>query len=378
MLRSNRALAVVLAGAALGVAAPAASAQTGGCAGAPWMDTSRSPDERADRADRADDPGREGRDDARGLRQPHAREVLPIPRLCVPALRLNNGSAGVGSGGPVQPQATALPAPLGARRDRSTRHGALRTARSRGARPATIGRNLMEGPDINIARTPLNGRTFEAYGEDPYLAGPDRRREHRGHPVRRASSPTPSTTSPTTRRSTATPSTSTSTSGPCTRSTCRPSRTAVKQGDAGVGDVREEPGQRRVRLRAAGAPAGRAQGRLGLPAASSCRTSAPATTRSAARPAGWTSSCPPARTTASPLKAAVQSGQVPDGQPRRARAPDPATMFRFGLFDRPQTTTPIDARRDGADCARGRRGRHRAAEELRRRAAAAPRTARSR
>jgi hypothetical protein len=31
----------------------------------------------------------------------HARETLPIRRLCIPALRLNNGSAGVGSGGPV-------------------------------------------------------------------------------------------------------------------------------------------------------------------------------------------------------------------------------------------------------------------------------------
>src|SRR5262249_33793977 len=33
------------------------------------------------------------------------------------------------------------------------------------------GRNLMEGPNVNIARVPLNGRTFEAFGEDPYLAG---------------------------------------------------------------------------------------------------------------------------------------------------------------------------------------------------------------
>src|SRR5207253_226160 len=33
------------------------------------------------------------------------------------------------------------------------------------------GRNDVEGPDINIARIPVNGRTFEAYGEDPYLAG---------------------------------------------------------------------------------------------------------------------------------------------------------------------------------------------------------------
>ncbi len=49
-----------------------------------------------------------------------------------------------------------------------------------------------------------------------------------------------------------------------------------------------------------------------------------------------------------PLKQAVQSGQVPmatvDEHVRRILT----TMFRFGLFDRPQTTRPIDAKRDGA------------------------------
>ena len=100
----------------------------------------------------------------------HARETLPIRRLCIPALRLNNGSAGVGSGGPVQPQATALPAPLGlaASFDPAVafRYGAVMGRETR-----SIGRNLQEGPDINLARVPLNGRTFEAYGEDPHLAG---------------------------------------------------------------------------------------------------------------------------------------------------------------------------------------------------------------
>ena len=33
-----------------------------------------------------------------------------------------------------------------------------------------IGNSLLEAPDINIARVPQNGRTFEGYGEDPYLS----------------------------------------------------------------------------------------------------------------------------------------------------------------------------------------------------------------
>ena len=32
-----------------------------------------------------------------------------------------------------------------------------------------MGDDLLEAPDINIARVPQNGRTFEAFGEDPYL-----------------------------------------------------------------------------------------------------------------------------------------------------------------------------------------------------------------
>jgi beta-glucosidase len=154
----------------LAAAAPAASAQDGACAGAPWMDTHRSADERADllvaqmTLDEKVSMMHAVSDDE------HARETLPIARLCVPALRLNNGSAGVGSGGPVQPQATALPAPLGLAASFDPQV-ALRYGAVMGRETRAIGRNLQEGPDINIARVPLNGRTFEAYGEDPLLAG---------------------------------------------------------------------------------------------------------------------------------------------------------------------------------------------------------------
>ena len=40
-----------------------------------------------------------------------------------------------------------------------------------GADAVATGNLLLESPDINIARTPHNGRTFESFGEDPYLAG---------------------------------------------------------------------------------------------------------------------------------------------------------------------------------------------------------------
>lgn len=33
------------------------------------------------------------------------------------------------------------------------------------------GKDVMLGPGVNIARTPMNGRAFEYMGEDPYLAG---------------------------------------------------------------------------------------------------------------------------------------------------------------------------------------------------------------
>jgi beta-glucosidase len=161
-------LAVV---AALGlVVVPRADAEPTGCAGAPWLDRSRSPDERASLV-LAQLTLDEKLQELGSLRDAtHSRETPPIARLCVPALRLNNGSAGVSTGGPVQFPATALPAPiaLAATWDPGQ---ALRYGVVEGRETVDQGRNLLEGPDINIARVPVNGRTFEAYGEDPYLAG---------------------------------------------------------------------------------------------------------------------------------------------------------------------------------------------------------------
>src|SRR5436305_4046143 len=101
------------------------------------------------------------------------RVVPAIPRLGIPALLLTNGPAGVSTGGSRnpdhQPLATALPAPIALAASFDVRqadsYGAIG-----GAETLDVGRNVLEGPTVGIARVPVNGREFEGYGEDPYLA----------------------------------------------------------------------------------------------------------------------------------------------------------------------------------------------------------------
>ena len=99
------------------------------------------------------------------------RRVPGIPELCVPDLTVTNGPAGVGPS--LTPDrgvpATALPAPitLAATWDPVMARAFGDTV---GAEMRDTGRNVLEAPDVDLARVPLNGRTFEAFGEDPNLA----------------------------------------------------------------------------------------------------------------------------------------------------------------------------------------------------------------
>jgi beta-glucosidase len=99
------------------------------------------------------------------------RRVPGIPELCVPDLTVTNGPAGVGPS--ITPDrgvpATAMPAPVTLAATWDPRlAGAF--GDTVGAEMRETGRNLLEAPDVDLARVPLNGRTFEAFGEDPYLA----------------------------------------------------------------------------------------------------------------------------------------------------------------------------------------------------------------
>ena len=99
------------------------------------------------------------------------RIVLGVPRLNIPDLLVTNGPAGFGPAGPGHSgKATALPAPIALAAtwdlEASRDYGTIA-----GRESFQYGNTLLESPDINIARVPQNGRTFEAYGEDPFLVG---------------------------------------------------------------------------------------------------------------------------------------------------------------------------------------------------------------
>jgi beta-glucosidase len=88
-----------------------------------------------------------------------------------PEYNFTNGPAGIGNsgsghGGP----ATAMPAPIALAATFDVNLAQLYGS-TVGQEAVDYSNDMIEGPDINIARVPQNGRTFEAYGEDPYLVG---------------------------------------------------------------------------------------------------------------------------------------------------------------------------------------------------------------
>ncbi|WNI16398.1 glycoside hydrolase family 3 C-terminal domain-containing protein [Actinacidiphila sp. ITFR-21] len=94
-------------------------------------------------------------------------QVAGIPDLCVPSLNLEDGPSGVGDG---NGGVTAFPDGENAA---ATWDPALvgQEGAAKGAEFAGKGANVSLGPTANLVRDPRWGRTYETYGEDPYLAG---------------------------------------------------------------------------------------------------------------------------------------------------------------------------------------------------------------
>jgi beta-glucosidase len=93
--------------------------------------------------------------------------IPAISSLCIPAMNLEDGPAGVGDG---MNNVTQLPAPVDIA---STWDTAAEQEYGQviGAEQAAKGSTVDLGPTINIVRDPRWGRAFESIGEDPYQAG---------------------------------------------------------------------------------------------------------------------------------------------------------------------------------------------------------------
>lgn len=108
-------------------------------------------------------------------------ESVSIPRLGIPSIKMADGPMGIrswlGSSAITsknmsarQFSSTAFPAGI---MMAATWDPAMLELEGHtiGAEMNSIGRDMILGPTVNIQRTPLWGRNFEGYGEDPYLAG---------------------------------------------------------------------------------------------------------------------------------------------------------------------------------------------------------------
>jgi len=100
--------------------------------------------------------------------------TFPIERLDIPSIVMTDGPHGVRTGGPgwdrIVSTATAYPTGISMasswNRDLVERVGVGLAEETR-----HLGCHVLLGPCINIVRSPLGGRNFETFSEDPYLAG---------------------------------------------------------------------------------------------------------------------------------------------------------------------------------------------------------------
>jgi beta-glucosidase len=153
------AAAVTLAAFAPAAFAPPTAAAAGRCGSYAWCETSLSPDQRAHLFESA-----MTQSDKIGILTGQAASDVGLPAITWTDGGLGAGGLGSGSSG-----ATAMPASiaLAANFDpaMASRYGAVV-----GAEVKHRGFDGDYGPTVNIMRTPLGGRTFEAYGEDPFVA----------------------------------------------------------------------------------------------------------------------------------------------------------------------------------------------------------------
>jgi beta-glucosidase len=100
--------------------------------------------------------------------------TVAIPRLGIPALVMTDGPHGVRANrtGGKRMQGAATSFPTGVSMAASWDPALIEhVGEALAEETRALGCDILLGPCVNIARVPLAGRNFEAYAEDPYLAG---------------------------------------------------------------------------------------------------------------------------------------------------------------------------------------------------------------
>ena len=163
------ALTGALAVALTASAAPGAEA-AGRCGSHPWCDTALSPDARAglllNTLTGDEKVGLLAGDDLFGVaggEHEHTGTSDGVDRAGLPTVYFSDGPVG-----PRQGKSTGLPIPMAVAATFDPRlanlHGQVAAAEARAK-----GNDVIYAPTVNIMRTPMGGRTFESYGEDPFL-----------------------------------------------------------------------------------------------------------------------------------------------------------------------------------------------------------------
>jgi beta-glucosidase len=93
-----------------------------------------------------------------------------VPRLGVPSVKVTDCGHGVTLCGPEASPATCFPTGIGMASTWNA-HLLERAGRVLGRECRALGCSILLGPKINLHRHPLNGRSFETFSEDPWLAG---------------------------------------------------------------------------------------------------------------------------------------------------------------------------------------------------------------
>src|SRR3954466_4530639 len=162
--RGKRLAALAVAATFAVVPAAHAAAPCADRTGRPWCDPALSPDKRAGlllgaltRDEKITLLSGDGNNDG------HTGATQAVTRVGLPKSYNTDGPVGVRQG-----SATALPTPMAEAASFDPAMAFLH-GKTIGNEARAKGNDGVLAPTVNVMRTPLNGRTFEAFGEDPFL-----------------------------------------------------------------------------------------------------------------------------------------------------------------------------------------------------------------